>query len=770
MLFKRSLKRTLITVIMSFISLSMLGCSDFINGKKIEPEIINFSNEKLVCLKQLPLQLKNFSVGEASENDIRGSFDCARAALLYFKDKTYGSVPNSYTVDEMRNFFAKYFLKENKVTPEFAADLMKIKKSLLGGNESYLTKDEITQLVSLLAVVRDEAVQISPHMKVLLYQTQNKEATSWDQVAAATEQLRNSLQRLLANTQLANSDYSFEDGKRTLSGLADFLRGSEPFIPYETAREWIPLVEAVKNILMGQHAQLTKLYQWKNSLDTLIDLYGLTLKYGYVIRNWRFENSQDVHQLSRFIGQSLDLIENCQQMKSTGIIPVEDLDALIDQLEPYLKFKFTLRTISLKKVYRVVLYRMLSPERKGDSRSLLGLQKEHLEALRREFNIWRLDQSFADFVKMDEKTQKVSQPDLLASYDSFNKKFVIEKGLTDDPLEQMALLQAWDDFGAILKVPRMMNFNLKGRVIEATNPASYGVTWKSLTKTNLMRAIARMLMLGYADNIAGKLSDASLSKAGLIAWYEEFDELGTDIKAFDPRSENAGVRSFLEANFFTASGNGDDKMDLHETFEFVSLLFSAGLASSSDIQADMKACEVSQKDIFGYAYLQEECFKRQLRKNFTTYFDNLPWMGQFVANLNDADFAEFYSYLKGSSVTKDQKSNLIETANIRTMVTILHYVESIMGIYDTDKNQTLSLNEIYVSAPRFMSFFKTVSPTKNETLIKEGFAYLVLKGTMPSAVELAGFQFTKHFEHEATRKDILRLFTTLKQQLNNVKN
>ncbi|MDG0816181.1 hypothetical protein [Bdellovibrio svalbardensis] len=762
-------KKTLQFVLVGISALSLTACTDFINGQKTEPEVLNFSNDRLSCLKQLPTHLKDFSIGEAKEKDIRGSFDCARDALLYFKNKTYGSVPNAYTVDEVRNFFAKYFLKENNVSPEFSAELMKIKKALLGGSESYITKDEIVRLVDLLAIVRDEAVQLSPHMKVLLNQAKDK-GTNWDQVSAATEQLRFSFQRLLEKTQISGSDYGFEDAKRALSGLGEFLRGSEPFAPYEKAKEWVPLVESVKNILVGRRAQMSKLYQWKEGLDTVIDLYGLALKYRYVIQNLDFGNANDIHQLSQFIGQGLDLIENCQQMKSAGVIPAEDLDQLIEQLTPYFKFSFKLRESSLKKIYRIVLLRMLSPDRKGDSRGFAGLEKAHIAALRREFNIWRMDQSFIDLAKMDEKSQTISQKDLLERYNDFNKSFVIEKGITSNPLEQMALDQSWDDFGQILKSPILVNYNEKGRIIEATNPSSYGVTWKSLTKTNLMRGIARMLMLGYGENTAGKLSDARMSKAGLIAWYEEFNEIGLDIKAFDPRSGNSGSRSFLEANFFTFSGNGDQWMDQRETFEFVSLLFSAGLSSSDDIRKGMIACEVSQKDIFGYAYLKESCFKKQFRTNFSFYFDNMPWMGKFVKGLNDKDYDEFYNYLKSSAVMPDQKVGLIETANIRTMVTILHYVESIMITYDLDRNQTLSLDEVYAAAPRFMSFFKTVSPTQYEFIIEEGFAYLVFKGSMPGLGGLTGFQVTKHFVDEATRKDILRLFGTLKEQLNKVPN
>ncbi|HWU42601.1 MAG TPA: hypothetical protein VN132_04150, partial [Bdellovibrio sp.] len=578
------------------------------------------------------------------------------------------------------------------------------------------------------------------------------------------------------STQLHHSDYSFEDAKAVLFGLSDFLQGSKPFVPYENLKKWLPLIESVKNVLMGRHAQLIRMNQWKESLNSVIDLHGLVLKYRYVIQNLDFSQRQDVRQMSQFANQALTLIENSQQIKMAGMIPKEDIDELIHQLLPFMHFDFTLREISVKKLYRVVLLRMLSPERgdgfEKDTRGFMGLTKENLEALRREFNIWRMGQSFADSVKLND-SQKIAQKTLLESYDKFNINYVISQGLTKDALEETALKNSWRDFGDLLKSPILVNFNKKGRLIEATNPTLYDVSWKSLTKMNLMRSLARMLTLGYGDKTANRLSDSGINKPGLISWYDDFNEFGLDVKAFDPRTGNAGSRSFLEANFFTFSGNGDDRMDQRETFEFVSVLISAGLGTSDEVRKDMKVCEALEvkADVFGYNYLHEECFKKRFRENAMYYLDNMPRMVAYIKNLSDPDYEAFYNHLKTAAETIDQKQDLIETANIRTMITVLHYVESVMVTYDADKNQTLSLSEIYAAAPRFMSFLKTIKSVKYDFIAKEGFAYLVLTGEVPrdgwrGAWDLAKFQTVKNGLPEADRKDILALFGTLKQELN----
>ncbi|WP_415061985.1 hypothetical protein [Bdellovibrio sp.] len=748
------------------LTVSSVGCSEFLNGKKAEPEVIEFSDARFACLQAIPGQLQKFSVGDAEEKDVRSGFDCMTDALRYFNKRTFGSMEGAYTVEEMRKFFGKYFLKENNVTPEFAAELMKIKKALLGGSTAYITKEEIVRLIDLLQVVRDETVQLAPHVKVLLNQTK-QEKTEWESISAATEQLRRSLQRLLEKTQIAKSDYSFEDAKKALSGFAGFIKGEQPFAPYERYGEWVPVVEAVKNILMGKRAQFAGLYQWSESLDTLINLYELALKYHYSLSDLKVEDQVKLRQVSQFIGQGLKLLSESHQMKTTGRIPVEDIDYLIEQVLP--KFTTHLRVKSLKKTYRAVLIKILDPDRKNDSRGLQGLEKKHLATLQREFNIWRLQQSFIDHVA----PMNASQKDLIEGYRRFNKTYVIEKGLSEDPFEQKALENAWLDLGELLQRPLPVSFNAEGRLIVDPQVPLQRQTWMSLTKANLMRALSRLLLLGYGDNTQGRLSEAGMTQKGLISWYDDFQEIGLDLGAFDPRSANSGARSFLEANFFTFSGNGNDLMDHKETFEFVSTLFAAGLGTSEDLAKHMRAagCAVSEKDVFGNPLLKEDCFQFQFRKHIQVYFNNLPGMVNYVRSLTQSEWDQFYRHLSVASEVQGQKRGYVETANVRTMVMILHYIEGIVVLYDKDRSQSLSLEEVHDATPRFMSFIRTVTPVSYETLLNEGFAYLVFRGRIPGASDLMGFQWDKMWGIEdARRMEIVRLFGTLKDQLNKPKN
>jgi hypothetical protein len=769
-------------------SVSMLGCDKYINGRKAKSEVIELGDQKFKCLKVLPENLKKFSVGESEPEEIRTSIDCINSALTYFQRRTDGSLAGGdYTTQDMRKFFSKYFLKENIVTPEFANELMKIKKALLGGSDKSMSKAEVLKLIELMQTVREEAVMISPHVKVLLKQDLKTHA-NWDEVSLATDQLRKSLQKILEVSQISKSDYSFEDAKKALAGFSEFVRGSEPFMPYERYSKWVPLVESVKNVLMGKNPHFVGAKDWGESLDSLIDLYSLALRYVYIIRDLQMDGPNEVRQMSQFAIQILDMIDSSYQMRNQGQISFDDIDNLIDQVlkmpsekgskEAAYKFKAD----SLKEAYQVFILKMLEPQRQGDSRGLTGLERKHIAAIRREINVWRLTQSFIDFLSQNDSTKR-AQKATLEAYEKFDFEHVIDKGLSADPLERAALRDSWKDFGHLLGSAYPVNFSKAGGLYITYGPELTEMSWSSLTRFNVMKAIARFLTIGYGDVTSGELSKAKITKDKLISWYADFKKIGTDLKAFDPRTGNSGGRSFLEANFFTFSGDGDELMSDRETFEFVSLLFSAGMGTSNRIQATLKSesCNLKNTDVFGLPYAKETCFKTILKSHFSEIFANLPYMTFAVGDLTDEAFDQFYSVLMDSSRVSPADGGYVETADIRTLVTMLHYTETIMTIYDKNNSQGLSIDEIKTANPRFIPFFRTLNLTSYDTILDESFIFLVLNGDIPDGWDLMQLQGAKAMgwfkgligihdaQEEAHRVNILRIMKTLKNQLNSQK-
>lgn len=741
----------------------LVACSYFLDEKRQEPQTIEMSNAKFACLQSLPEEINKFIKGEVSDKNIRSGFKCAQDALTYFKDKTKGTYPEAYAMEDLRNFFGKYFLKKNNVTPEFAAELFKMKKVLLGGSEKSITKAEIQKLVELLEIVKEQAVATAPYVTIL---TTKKPNASWADVNMAAQQLHESLLVLLKGVDVVNSEYSFGDLKKFMDGLDDFINANEPFYLTEKLGTNIPLLEAIKNVLVGDGARLENIHDWQVSLKTGIGIYKTGLRYRYFLRGQDIDSPGKVQVLMRMANDIFQLLEDSLPMQRQGSITFSSIDNLLDQLASKGLLPAGLTARGLKETYKKVVLRILDPQRRGDARGLLALDRTHLLVLKHELKLYSIEQNFIDGLPYD-VTQSVSMEGIQAAAKTFSATAFIEQNLTADSLERDALESAWTEGLSLLLKDRPIFFDSMGRVMIVGASKSYRQTWSSLTKNNVMRGLTRLLLSGYGEKKSPQIAKEEMTQQGLELWYQDFNQLGTDLKAFDPRSGNAGERSFNEANFFTYNGNGDSVMDFNETFDFVSLLIAGGMTSAENLRQDALACAVlATKDIFGFPMLREPCFKSIMRKKFSSYFGNLPGMVMQVQEMTDAEWDGFYGNLISAARISPAKGGLIETADIRTAVMMLHYTESLMSVYDVDQSGKLNKDELKAAAPRFLDFMKRVAPVDANFMVKDFFLYLVYKGKKPTFWDYTYFQGQKAFGslEDAGRDKILQVFKVLKDE------
>jgi hypothetical protein len=179
-------------------------------------------------------------------------------------------------------------------------------------------------------------------------------------------------------------------------------------------------------------------------------------------------------------------------------------------------------------------------------------------------------------------------------------------------------------------------------------------------------------------------------------------------------------------------------------------------------------CGVAQVDVFGYKMLKESCFKKELRKNFKKYFDNLPRVTALVDSLNDSQWNEFFTVLMRATRTSDANAGLVETADIRTLVVVLHYADGLMLTYDKDGSNSLSIDEIYSAVPRFISFLRIMHPEYSDEDLADGFAYMLIYGKEPNIAQGAWFRYVGRYLPIPTvnHLNVLKVIEVLKDKLN----
>jgi hypothetical protein len=278
----------------------------------------------------------------------------------------------------------------------------------------------------------------------------------------------------------------------------------------------------------------------------------------------------------------------------------------------------------------------------------------------------------------------------------------------------------------------------------------------------------RLIMMGYGNNTdLNNLTNNKISDASFIKLEEDFRAFGRALGLLDPRQTNSASRTFREANLFTMSGNGDSWLSFQELYEGFSLLMSGGRFTVNRVYTELLPTSKvdGPPDIFGKSMIQKKAFQDTLfapESDRSNYYDNIGNLKKFLLTLNANEQQEFFNNLMSiAQINTDAGStdtSAIEYAEMRTAITVLQYLESLLIIYDLDHDEKLSVNEVMAALPRFINFLKTLPGAvgNDDRDLEDAFLYLVFKGK-----KIDGPNFWSTWKGFTSRAD----FTLFRNQL-----
>jgi len=295
----------------------------------------------------------------------------------------------------------------------------------------------------------------------------------------------------------------------------------------------------------------------------------------------------------------------------------------------------------------------------------------------------------------------------------------------------------------------------------------------NLTHINVERSLIRLLFRTFS-RANGSNYLAGINSNELQYFYELAKPLGVDMKFMNPDNNDVGKRSFIEGNLFTFTGNGvsakeDDPKDFltfTEMEELLSIMWSGGQLRNQFYDSALKACRRDNildgpLDHVNMIKINRECFFSHFTDNYFSEFSNLPNMLRVLqSNMSESDCsfgAPLGSSFRCGSDKFKLSDNLIKmmqnlqviampTVNpslkyldfseIATMVTVLHYVEVLFAVYDTDKNDVLKFDEFMKAFGRFNGYIarqvKAMTCKDEELgLLKAVFAFIINYQRLP---------------------------------------
>lgn len=766
------------------------SCSEFLKGKPKKQDTIEVTKDSLSCLKDVTHKWKTFLKSETSDKEIEDVFSCLDSTLNEFQNRIEGRADaQSFTSEELFQIFDK-FIKDAQVSQDAAKDLLVLKTGILGGAPDKITKKEISDLRAYLLLVKAEAKALLPYAQLFKFSKAGTSQFSKKMLDEGFGQLNLSLKNLFKASKLNHSEYQFSDLQRLITNLK---------IVDQQQDDLLMLANKVKDLLIGQQSLLGEgdYLAFIDNLTEVLRLYSFHLQ-GYV--KFSLQNPEELNDAIEYGQNWINLLENSIQFKRNKIVSVETLDPLIKEIADRGLIPISVKSETLLNFYKILIMRAFDSGVSGDLNSFLGLTKMHFANIKREISILKLQFQFISEAANPAQLkaigkERISVAQLQDKLKEFKPNQLAWLAKLDEPMRKSVLI-AFEEFKTEMLGPRPVIYRFKKMVI-AVNQEIWDQNWQDLAQAAYVKILSRELLLGWGNAFNSKqIINASLSEAQLIQWYSEFKQFGIETKTFDKRSENSGAVSFKQANLLTYAADGDAKMNYLETVQFLNMLVAGGGQTLREIQEGaMKAkCGLSDNDSFGHPWLSETCVMTDLRMNFKYYFSNLSYLVAFTSKLDDRQFMDFYmAVMDVTRVDAKLKGQRLETADLRSMSILFHYIESLYARYDADNNFTFSAAEIRSAYPRFKNFAKQYAYDNakpqidkfngvlaqsiggygcfsEEDLIRESFVFLVYNGKAPSQSDLNTLPCFRNkplidFSGEVDRKQIINTFKILKSVL-----
>jgi hypothetical protein len=592
---------------------------------------------------------------------------------------------------------------------------------------------------------------------------------------------------------------TFAKSGRSLNDLIKIINhiGSQD----EKLKELLELFNKVNGLLIGDIQLTAELDKniYIDNITEILRLYAIHL-HGYV--KFEISDSNNMNEVFEFVTAVIDLLENSVQYKKTKIVSSEALDSLLAEILKKDILPIQISTPTALSFYKTLLVRVFESGLAGDVNAFAGLKAIHFINIKREVAIYRLYSQFIQTIASSEalmakNVTRLPLADVQQQLKAYDVKFYSQDILKkfDQDLQAQIITGFTEIKNEFLeKTPVLYRFN---KIILAPNQEVWDQNWLDLSRGLYSTMISRELLLGWGKTPLNKaVQNAAINEQGLIQWYSEYKAFGIESKIFDPRSKNSGPSNLMSANLFTRSGDGDNKMNFRESIQFLGILFSGGGKVYNEMAAGFQNanCNLPEKDVFGNNWKNEICAYDDLRKNYKHYFSNLSYLVDYLDGLNkkEADFKDFYDSLMLVARFDATAKGRLETADIRVLSTLLHYMESIFSAYDIDRNYNLSESEIKSAYPKFKNFAERFAKKSSseqlasfsswkaqiagyscfneQDLIRESFVFLVYNGKTPQTSDLTLFPCLRNeplikFKGEVERKSIINTFKIIKSVL-----
>lgn len=753
--FKKLFSSTLLLILTAACS------SPFNDGEKngVSSNTINLGSDSASaqCLENASATIQRYFDGNSNVDEMTRFWDCSTNALKLFSKYMHGKDSHQYDADELRIFLERNYLGGRKIHSQLLVQGMKLKKAILGGSETFLTKLEIDKTLELISVLKSESIALLPYQPI---RSSNYNLRTLEQIKSMTQAVVAASENIGSSLSKTATPYAIDGIQHLLEELNVFLsQSNSKVIEIDGLIELLPAIKSFKRILLyGSNSDIER-QDWKNLLGFSAKWYCLYLNSENL--RTRFESwmsGQALEQFAYLADEGAKYFTETLKLWPKQTIPFNEIDALVDSISPerYRKWFEILEFVTpstIKSVTRPFVQRIMGGAYVGkNGRDAEGLSLVVFERMfgeiqgyfKSQFTIEKIYSNIFSGQEWNDLTP-VANENIFKAISSLKN----DKSVSATQLEEQR---------AIAEKYRPM-FYSEGSRVSFLKPGDFhiGHTFQDISKMNFYRLVSRLIIAGYATNLdygrrhlgvtekefAGEYNPYNFKEFRHRGAYLDFYDLGMELKFFqkyvNPNDRKSGGKRFMEGNLFTLVADGNNYLDIDEMAQLFAILGSAKSLSLDAHKQYTAVCGAVKYDEFKRAMIDSKCvmdhFFDRRNKDYAVWLNTMPIMVDYYEALDDIGKQAFQDSLKGAFLGTKEPLKILTADDFDTLSTMMHYTEAMFARYDLDYSDWLEEGEATTNAfPVFKSTLADFSGMKvtDTKKLRALFKYLLYKGKPPA--------------------------------------
>lgn len=316
------------------------------------------AGDRVNCLSQVLPTLSGFVNGSARPQEVEATWDCFRAALNLYSTYVRGREENRYTARELATFFETYFFANLKINDRLLLEIMHIKQIVVGGDELYLTREELAKLIAFSQDMKVLSLRVLPYMRVYslnwrvsAVRTLDRDIQYFEDANAVIQETMKDLAAIIAKNK---NTYTISNVSVLLDEMSKLYGAHWDIV--DQIEKVMPLVQKLKKTLAGGDEFRVAPNEWRRF--TLLSARGYIqfLRYYYFIqKNPGSTGAAELVYLARSFDDLFSYLGDMVTEKPQGYLTRTEIYEVLQALSVFLPSVqiseiFVLEVMKLKQV------------------------------------------------------------------------------------------------------------------------------------------------------------------------------------------------------------------------------------------------------------------------------------------------------------------------------------------------------------------------------------------------------------------------------------